>query len=61
MGLLVKPGNLVDRQQMSHLQEDYQEVVAQRQEQLAETQSKGPLNFLNDFIPNNIIKIFENL
>ena len=55
MGLLVKPGNLVDRQQMSHLQEDYQEVVAQRQEQLAETQSKGPLNFLNDFIPNNII------
>lgn len=55
MGLLIKPGNLVDREQMSDLQQDYQEVVVQRQEQLAQTQSRGPLNFLDDFIPNNII------
>ena len=55
MGLLVKPGNLVDREQMVHLQEDYQEVVMQRQEQVIQAQDKGPLNFLTDFVPNNFI------
>lgn len=55
MGLFVKPGNLVDRTQIAHIQNDYQEIVAQRQEQLLDTQSKGPLHFLTDFIPNNII------
>ena len=55
MGLLVQPGNLVDREQMVHLQEDYQEVVMQRQEQVIQAQDKGPLNFLTDFVPNNFI------
>ena len=55
MGLLVKPGNLVDREQVAHLEQSYQDVVVQRQEQLIQSQNKGPLSFLNDIVPNNII------
>ena len=56
MGLLVRPGNLVERDKVMHLQDDYQIVVEQRQEQVVEAQKRGPLHFLNDFIPSNFIQ-----
>ena len=31
-------------------------MVEQKQEEATETQQKGPLHFLNDFVPNNIIQ-----
>lgn len=55
MGLIVKPGNLVNRDQVKHLQANYQSVVEEKKQEAAITQDKGPLNFLNDIIPNNIV------
>ncbi|MDR1129543.1 MAG: dicarboxylate/amino acid:cation symporter [Prevotellaceae bacterium] len=54
MGLLVKPGELVDKTQISHIQEEYQSF-AEDKKLLAETkEEEGPLTFLEDVIPNNI-------
>ncbi|MCD7971891.1 MAG: dicarboxylate/amino acid:cation symporter [Candidatus Azobacteroides sp.] len=55
MGLLVKPGNLVDHSQMADMQASYY-AAAEEQRMVAEqTQEKGPLAFLDEIIPDNII------
>lgn len=55
MGLLIKPGKLVNRDQVAHLQESYHAVVEERKEMAAQTQDKGPLAFLDEIVPNNIL------
>ena len=55
LGLLVKPGKLVNREEVAHLQSSYQSVVEEKKQQAVLTQDKGPLNFLNDIVPNNVI------
>jgi len=55
MGLVVKPGNLVDKSQITHLQENYYSVVEQKKQEATSTQQEGSLAFLNDVIPNNFI------
>ncbi|MCD7930053.1 MAG: dicarboxylate/amino acid:cation symporter [Tannerellaceae bacterium] len=55
MGLTVKPGNLMDQSQVAHIQESYKAVVETQKEVAANTQQKGPLAFLEDIIPNNIV------
>ncbi|MDR1170251.1 MAG: dicarboxylate/amino acid:cation symporter [Prevotellaceae bacterium] len=53
-GLLVKPGMLIDRTQVAHIQEEYRSF-AEDKKHLAETKGgEGPLAFLDDIVPNNI-------
>ena len=55
-GLLVKPGELVNKETVVHLQEQYKAFadekgsVAQQQ-----NQGKGPLAFLDEIVPSNIV------
>lgn len=55
MGLLVKPGTLVNKDQVAHIQENYQSVVEEKKLAAQQTHDQGPLNFLNDLVPNNIV------
>ena len=60
LGLLVKPGDLVDQSQVAHIQEGYEIVVAEKKLEAEKTQSEGPLSFLNDVVPNNIASAMTN-
>lgn len=55
LGLIVKPGKLVNQEQVISMQESYQSVVTEKKLAAEQTQSQGPLTFLNDIVPNNII------
>lgn len=59
-GLIVKPGTLVNREQVAHLQENYQTVAAEKALEAELTQDRGPLNFLDDIVPNNIVNSLSN-
>jgi Na+/H+-dicarboxylate symporter len=54
-GLLVKPGDMVDKTQIVSIQEGYQAAAAEKAAVAAKTQGGGPLSFINDIVPNNII------
>jgi Na+/H+-dicarboxylate symporter len=54
MGLLVKPGKLVDTAQVAHIQEKYHSFAEEKKHLAEEKEGQGPLDFLNDIIPNNI-------
>ncbi len=55
MGLLVKPGKIVDTSKIESLSTDYINMVETNKEMAEKTTSEGPLNFLNDIVPANII------
>lgn len=55
MGLVVKPGQLVNKEQVAHLQESYHLAAEEKKLAAEQTQSQGPLAFLNEIVPNNII------
>jgi Na+/H+-dicarboxylate symporter len=54
MGLFVKPGELVDKTQVAHIQEKYQSFAEEKKHLAEEHGEQGTLSFLNDIIPNNI-------
>jgi Na+/H+-dicarboxylate symporter len=54
MGLLVKPGNLVDKTQIAHIREEYQSVTEEKKYLSEDRKEQGALAFLDDIIPNNI-------
>lgn len=60
MGLLVQPGKLVNQEQVAHLQEQYHNVAEEKRVAAEHTREQGPLNFLNDIIPNNIVQASSN-
>ncbi|MDR0742866.1 MAG: dicarboxylate/amino acid:cation symporter [Tannerella sp.] len=60
IGLIAKPGNLADKAQIENLQGDYELFVAEKKQAAEETYQQGPLGFLNDIIPNNIIDAASN-
>lgn len=60
MGLLVKPGALVDSEQVIQMQESYQSVVAEKKAAAEQTQDLGPLAFLSDIVPVNIVSAAGN-
>ncbi len=55
IGLIAKPGNFADKAQIENLQGDHELFVAEKKQAAEETHERGPLGFLNDIIPNNII------
>jgi Na+/H+-dicarboxylate symporter len=59
LGLTVRPGALVNQKIAADIQETYQGLIAEKAEQ-ATTQHQGPLNFLNDIVPDNIISAAGN-
>ena len=58
-GLIIKPGALVDQSQVAHIQETYHSF-AEEKKQEAQKQEQGPLAFLSDIIPDNIIHAASN-
>jgi Na+/H+-dicarboxylate symporter len=54
MGLFVKPGELVDKTRIAHIQAEYQSFAEEKKHLAEEKEEQGPLSFLNDIIPNNI-------
>lgn len=56
LGLVVKPGKLVNREQVASMQEQYHNQVAEKALQAEQTKNQGPLHFLNDIIPQNIVQ-----
>ncbi len=55
LGLIVKPGKLVNHEQVAHMHEDYKAIVEEKKLAAEMTHDQGPLAFLNDIIPNNIV------
>lgn len=55
-GLLLKPGELVNRETVAHIQEQYK-AFAEEKEAVAQQQNegKGPLAFLDEIVPSNIV------
>ena len=56
MGLLIQPGKLVDRTEVAQLQKSYYTAVQEKKDAAQQTKDQGPLAFLNDIVPNNIVK-----
>jgi Na+/H+-dicarboxylate symporter len=54
MGLLVKPGKIVDKTKVEHIQQAYQTVAAEKEAVAEQSKEKGPLAFIEDIIPNNV-------
>jgi Na+/H+-dicarboxylate symporter len=59
-GLVVHPGDLVNKDIAAGLQETYQNVIAEKALAAEQVQGKGPLSFLNDIVPGNIIHAAGN-
>ncbi|MCD7971000.1 MAG: dicarboxylate/amino acid:cation symporter [Alistipes sp.] len=55
MGMLVKPGKLVDRSKLDLDGTGYHEVVEDKLNAAGQMQQRGPLAFLEDIVPENII------
>lgn len=54
LGLLVRPGNLVDKSALDFITSSSELVVAEKKIEAEKTQRNGPLGFLNDIVPDNI-------
>jgi Na+/H+-dicarboxylate symporter len=60
LGLTVKPGALINQEKVHHIQETYQETMTQKAVAAEQVQGKGPLGFLNDIVPSNIVHAASN-
>ncbi|MDL2299959.1 dicarboxylate/amino acid:cation symporter [Bacteroides sp. OttesenSCG-928-E20] len=58
--LTIKPGNLFDSAKAEEMQQNYQEVVAQQKQASEQEDKQGPLAFLNEVIPDNIVSAAGN-
>ncbi|WP_291528326.1 dicarboxylate/amino acid:cation symporter [Bacteroides sp. UBA939] len=56
MGLLIQPGKLVNHEQVAHLQEHYHTVAEEKKLAAEQTNEQGPLAFLTDIVPSNVIE-----
>jgi proton glutamate symport protein len=52
----IKPGKMFDKTEQADIQEKFGQVVIERQVSADEMKSKGPLQFLVDIVPDNIMK-----
>jgi Na+/H+-dicarboxylate symporter len=55
LGLTMRPGALVNQEIAADLQETYQGLITEKAEEAGQVQEQGPLSFLNDIVPDNII------
>ncbi|KAA6305404.1 Proton glutamate symport protein, partial [termite gut metagenome] len=52
MGLLVKPGEMIDQTQIAHIQEKYQVIAEEKAIVAEQSKEQGPLAFIDDIVPN---------
>ena len=55
IGMVAKPGNLVDRTQVESLKGDYDMFIAEKAIVAEQSHDRGPLGFLQDIVPGNIV------
>jgi Na+/H+-dicarboxylate symporter len=55
MGLIVRPGTLVNPSRIAHIQESYYMVAEEKKLEAEQAHEQGPLAFLTDMVPNNIV------
>jgi Na+/H+-dicarboxylate symporter len=60
LGASVRPGALVNQELAADLQETYRGVIEEKAQEAGNVQSQGPLNFLNDIVPDNIVSAAAN-
>lgn len=58
LGLTVRPGDMVNPELAANLQETYRSVIADKAQEAA--QPHGPLHFLNEIVPDNIVSAAGN-
>lgn len=55
-GLLVKPGELVNRETVAHIQEQYKSFADEKEAAAQQrSEGQGPLAFLDEIVPSNVI------
>jgi Na+/H+-dicarboxylate symporter len=55
-GLLVKPGKIVDKTKVEHIQVAYQTAAAEKGAIAKQSQEQGPLSFIDDIVPYNVFE-----
>ena len=60
IGLIAKPGNLVDRTKIETIKGDYDVFIAEKAQAAEQSQGRGPLGFLYEIVPNNIFDAASN-
>ncbi|MDR2121374.1 MAG: dicarboxylate/amino acid:cation symporter [Tannerella sp.] len=60
LAVTVKPGSLVKHEVVEDIQKQYQANIEEKTIAAEQNIEQGPLNFLNDIIPNNIINAASN-
>lgn len=58
--LTIRPGNLFDSSSAEAMQRDYSQVVEEKKMQAEQAQNLGPLSFLDEIIPDNIVAAASN-
>lgn len=58
--LTIRPGNLFDSSSAEAMQRDYSQVVEEKKIQAEQAQNLGPLSFLDEIIPDNIVAAASN-
>ena len=52
--LLIRPGNIISKSMVAHIEADYAETAHSIQLKQADTADNGPLAFLDEMVPSNI-------
>ena len=55
LGLVVRPGQFVDRQTVVSMQENYKSVVEQKKAEADTMKNSGPLSFPEEVVPDNFV------
>ena len=55
LGLVVRPGQFVDRQTVVSMQENYKSFVEQKKAEADTMKNSGPLSFLEEVVPDNFV------
>ncbi|GHT13767.1 glutamate:proton symporter [Bacteroidia bacterium] len=60
MGLLVKPGKIVDKTKVEHIQQAYQTAAAEKGALAEQSREQGPLSFIEEIVPYNVFEAATN-
>jgi Na+/H+-dicarboxylate symporter len=59
-GLLVKPGKIVDKTKVEHIQQAYQTAAAEKELIAEQSKEQGPLSFIEEIVPYNVFEAATN-
>lgn len=58
--LTIRPGSFVDSTKVHEMQKSYHQVVEEKKSVAQSTREQGPLSFMEDIIPDNIVNAASN-